>query len=52
MPLVATWMDLETVVLSEGSQKEKAKYHDAIFRWNLKYDTNALIYETETDSRR
>ena len=27
MPFVATWMDLESVVLSEVSQAEKEKYH-------------------------
>ena len=27
MPLAATWMELETLILSEISQKEKDKYH-------------------------
>jgi len=27
MPLAATWMELETLTLSEISQKEKDKYH-------------------------
>ena len=27
MPLVATWMDLEILILSEVSQTEKDKYH-------------------------
>ena len=27
MPFAATWMEMETLVLSEGSQKEKDKYH-------------------------
>ena len=27
MPSVATWMDLEVVILSERSQIEKDKYH-------------------------
>ena len=26
MPLAATWMDLEIIILSEESQKEKDKY--------------------------
>ena len=27
MPFAATWMELETLILSEVSQKEKNKYH-------------------------
>uniref|UniRef100_A0A8D0N786 DUF1725 domain-containing protein n=1 Tax=Sus scrofa TaxID=9823 RepID=A0A8D0N786_PIG len=27
MPFVATWMELETLILSKVSQKEKDKYH-------------------------
>ena len=27
MPFAATWMDLEIIILSEASQKEKDKYH-------------------------
>ena len=27
MPFVATWMDLEIIILSEVSQTEKGKYH-------------------------
>ena len=27
MPLGAMWMDLEVITPSEGSQKEKDKYH-------------------------
>ena len=27
MQFVATWMDLEIIILSEVSQKEKDKYH-------------------------
>ena len=27
MPFAATWMDLEIVILSKVSQKEKDKYH-------------------------
>ena len=27
LPFAATWMDLEIIILSELSQKEKDKYH-------------------------
>ena len=49
MPFAATWMDLEIIILSKVSQKEKDKYH-ITYMWNLKYDTNQHIYETKTDS--
>ena len=45
------WMDLEIITLSEISQKEKDKYHDITYMWNLKYGTNELNYNTETDSQ-
>jgi len=48
MPFAATWMDLEVIILNEVSQKERDKYH-ITYMWNLKYDTNELIYETGTD---
>ena len=27
MPLAVTWMELESLILSEATQKEKEKYH-------------------------
>ena len=51
MPFAATWMDLEIILLSEGSQKEKDKYHMIAHMWNLKFDTNEPVYKTETESR-
>ena len=51
MPLVATWMQLEIILLSEVSQKEKDKYHTITYMWNIKYGTNELIYKMETDSQ-
>ena len=27
IPFAATWMDLEMIILNEGSQTEKDKYH-------------------------
>ena len=36
LPFAATWMDLETVTLSEVSQAEKAKSHISLNMQNLK----------------
>ena len=33
---VVRWMDLESVIQSEVSQKEKNKYHTLTHIWNLK----------------
>ena len=51
MSFAATWMDLKVIILREVSQKETDKYHDITYMWNLKYDTNEHIYETQTDSQ-
>ena len=41
LPFVATWMDLEGIMLSEISQTEKDKYcYDTTNAWNLKNTTN------------
>ena len=50
MPFETTWMQLEIIILSEVSQKEKDKY-DITSTWNLTNDTNELIYKTERDSQ-
>ena len=50
MPSAATWMDLEIVILSEVSQTERQIPYDITYMWNLKYDTNKVLYKTETDS--
>ena len=34
MPFVATWMELETLKLSEISQKEEDKYHMISLMWS------------------
>ena len=37
MPFVATWMDLEIVILSEvKSDRERQISHDIAYMWNLK----------------
>ena len=40
MPFVTTWMDLESIMLSEISQAEKDKYSVITYMWNLKNKTN------------
>ena len=46
MPFAATWMDLEIIMLSQ----EERQIYAITSMWNLKYNTNDPIYETETDS--
>ena len=41
-------MDLEIVILS-SSKGERQIPCDITYMWNLKYDTNEPIYETETE---
>ena len=46
MPFAAIWMDLEIIILSE-----RQKSYGITYIWNLKYDTNELIYKSEIDSQ-
>ena len=47
IPFVTLWMNLETIILSEVSQKQKDEYHMISHMWNLSYNTNELINETD-----
>ena len=47
MLFAAIWMDLETIILSEVRQTP----YDLTYKWNLKYDTNELIYKTDSRHR-
>ena len=49
MPFVKTWMHLQIIILNEVSWSQVP--YNIIYMWNLKYDTNELTYETETDSQ-
>ena len=50
MPFAATWMDLEIIILSEVSQTERQISYTISYMWNLKYDTNELIYKTDSQT--
>ena len=50
MPFAATWMDLEIITLNKSDRERQIPY-DTTYMWNLKYDKNEPIYETETESR-
>ena len=51
MPFAATWMELETLILSEvKSERERQISYDIADKQNLKYGPNEPIYEIETDS--
>ena len=47
MPFVATWMELEILILSEISQKEKDRYHMFTYNRNLIYSTNEPFHRKE-----
>ena len=50
MPFVATWMDLEIIIWSEVSQRQKSYI---LYMWHLKRnDAYELIYKTEIDSQK
>ena len=50
--LAAPWVELDIIILSEVSQKEKDKYNMISLLCSiLKNDTNELIYKTEMDSQ-
>ena len=48
LPFAATGMNLEIVMLSEVRQG-KISIYDIAYRWDLGYDMNELIFETEID---
>ena len=48
VPFAATWMDLDIIILSEGSQT-KTNIMMPLIYGARKSDTNKLIYQTERD---
>ena len=52
MPFAVTWMDLETVIQSEVSQKEKDKYHIISLICGIqKNSTDELICKAEIEAQ-
>ena len=51
MPFAATCMQLEIITKWSKSDRERQIPYDITYMWSLKYDTNQLIYKTETDSQ-
>ena len=50
MTFVATWVDLEMVIVSAVGQREKQRYHRILLIGIIKNDANELIYKIEADS--
>ena len=46
MSFSATWMQLDILILSKVSQKNKDEYCMILHKWNLKYSTSEPIYKT------
>ena len=51
MPFIATWMDLEIIILSEVSQTKTNVIWYPLYVEFLKKDTSEFIYKTETVSQ-
>ena len=52
MPFTAPWIDLESIISNEVSQKEKDKYHMISLTCAiLKTDISELIYQTDIESK-
>ena len=47
MPFAATWMELETLILSQ-SERERQIPYDITYIWNLIYGTNEPFHRKET----
>ena len=45
--MIITWMELETLILSEVGQKEKDISHYISYNWNLIYSTKEPFHRKE-----
>ena len=49
MSFAATWMGLETIILSAVSERQTS--YDITYMWTVRKDTNELMCRTEMDSQ-
>ena len=49
MPFVATWLQLEIIILSEANQREEEKYMTSLTCGIQNKGTNELIYKAEIE---
>ena len=52
MPFSATWMQLEILILSKMSERERQITYDITYIWNLIYSTNEPSHRKETHGLR
>ena len=50
MPFAVTGMDLEIIILSKLSQKEKDKYHVIYVESKIRYQMNLLIKQKDSQT--
>ena len=50
MIFAATWMKLEIIIISQVSQRQIS--YDITYMWNIKNDTNELIYKTDSQTQK
>ena len=51
IPSAATWMEPETLILSEMSERERQIPYNITYIWNVIHGTNEPIYRKETNSQ-
>ena len=51
MSWIATWIEIEIIILGEVGLKVRQIPQDITYMWKLKYDANESIYKMERDSQ-
>ena len=50
MPFAATWMQLEIIILSKKSERERQLPYNITDMWNLKSGTQTKLCKTDTQT--